>query len=314
MGAPNWLAVVVSGLGRRKGSGVHLRTISTKGAPLDSGEDLYGTANKFLKRARPYFDSVGQMTFNEARKTFTVFQAQISDLRAKERSSFESSAQVRWNQSWAAVGHLVWKPLAIRYWLEDERVPPGDILFYHDCNFRKYPEYLVGLRRQRHYLREKLNGKDFAVFTDYERPLSEGIRGEILNEYLDSSDHHNPRVWAGAVAIRKTAAGHNFVDEWISLCSPENLSPISQLPQQRNFIWHTGEQAMLTLEWYRRRASDPDAGVRLYLGEGRMIPPRNETTRRFVLSFFALRVRAYQLLKTTRKYFRIGLSSRPFRE
>lgn len=206
----------------------------------------------------------------------------LVDLRGELESRGATRDKANWNRDWAAIGHLLWKPLALKAWLASDTVEDGDVVFYNDCDFRKYPEYLNRPRQTMDFIANAIYGTHTLVFSDSPQPLREGVRRELLEQHLSPAAWHAPRLWAGAFAVRKSRQGVSFVDSWVEECTVETLDPLSNRAQFEDFVWNTGEQAALSLLWYRDYSDRPDESRRVDLSGGRAIPPLSIHERRIL--------------------------------
>lgn len=287
-------------------SRIHFRTFATEGRGHDSGKNLVARAQALTHRCDKHFASAAFITLRELRELFPENADRLGDLRGDLEARVAIFGEATWNRDWAAIGHLLWKPLALKAWLSSDLVEPGDVVFYNDCDFKKYPDYLTRPRQTADFIDAEIEGKHALVFSDSAGPLLEGIKVELLEKHLDPKMWRAPRLWAGAVAVRKSSSGIAFVDSWLHECSAETLDPLSNRAQLEGFVWNTGEQAALSIVWYRDYSENPGLFRLVDLREGRAIPPLSTLDRRII----NLRVKFTNFLY--RRYLRIfGGSSRP---
>jgi hypothetical protein len=129
-------------------------------------------------------------------------------------------------------------------------------IFYHDINIARYPEYLYRIEDWSDYIKSKMNGYSVLLFNDNNMKIYHDTKQELLQRYLGSENNwnHLHHIWAGALAIRNDDFGKRFLEEWVGICSKvENVSPITDFSKYPGYIWHSQEQACLSVLYYLRK-------------------------------------------------------------
>lgn len=275
----------------------HIILFYTEG---DSGSiDLRNEAFDYTQALKKYFDNVHVYTpaslINEGSKWSDIFIDQRNYM--VENISSES---FRWNPPWAALNFLLWKPALLFDLLKKVSfVEEGDIVLYHDINFRKYPDYLHGIPQWKSWITKKLKNSDILVFNDNNSPLRCGVKREVLDRYLDGSYLDKPHLWAGAIAFKKNSHSREFVEKWLKLSLDlENRSQLTS-SQYPGFIWHSVDQALLAIVYYLD-VNNP-AITNCFLYNSRRIPPPLISVIKYKLSSISIRkiVRAcFSLFRT----------------
>jgi len=240
---------------------IHLVTFFTEGPGFDNGLDLRAEATKFLKEAKPYFDSViaacPRVLISENDSWASIFE----DRRPwVEKELIKKSINLTWNENWAALNFLIWKPKLLEYILiSKDFINPEDIIFYHDINTTRYPEYLYRIEEWSDYIKNEINQYSVLLFNDNNMKIYQDTKQELLLRYLGEENEwkHIHHIWAGALAIRNDHFGRQFLGEWVGMCSQiENVSPVTDFSKKNGFIWHSQEQACLSVLYYLRKKTN----------------------------------------------------------
>lgn len=150
----------------------------------------------------------------------------------------------KYNEAWASLGFQLWKPHLIKHVLESSALNFGDLLFYHDVNCIKYPEYLMGganARQLSEYILKKLRCD---IFIPEGFLLKHDVKADLIRKYLGENGFDEMGLWVGLVLIRKSEASIKFIKEWVEISSSlDNLSPLPNPAPHPDFVWHAPEQA-----------------------------------------------------------------------
>lgn len=254
---------------------VHLVTIATEGHPFDEGQSLVHLAEAYGKKSvQAGFASFAIVTPRSA-GAFSHKVARKTRNRTKEMLLAERLFRgTRWKATWAATGFLRWKPDAILQRFDSADIQENELLVYHDCDWKSYPEYLDGLHDQTEFFLRETQNYDVLLFQDSDEPIRKGVKTELLLSRLlwEFPWQEIPGVWAGSLVVRKNARGRKFLKAWIRSCSPWAVTQATVFPRAKGFFWHTNEQACLSILWHRNQANQ--RRWRLMPLHGRAIPPR----------------------------------------
>lgn len=228
---------------------MHIVSIHTEGHPFDGGREMALVAQRFRECVTPHFQSVQTVTPRLLESYYPAKNLLWADFRAQLDSVADQFPSYRFNPTWAAVGFLAWKVLAIQHALRSPQVRPGELLLYQDMDYIRYPSLTRNLRMKVPWLEETIGAKDALFFSDYIRPLGHDIRPDLLsNVRLSMRQRLIPMpIWAGAMVLRKSETVCDFLAVWEETCSWENLQPFSDAPKPQLFRWHSGEQSVLNL-------------------------------------------------------------------
>lgn len=265
---------------------IHLRSIYTEGKPYDSGRDLRELALSFEKSFSPFFESVKCLSARHLEQV--VPGLRVRNYEAELQAREYRYPGIRYNPVWARVGFLGWKPAAILHSLESDDVPEDQLLVYRDVDIARYPEYLANRSQFVNWISRVSRNKDLIIFSDYSRAYSRDIRPDLLSEAP------RPRrmesvfplpVWAGLVIVRNNEMGREIIRSWSHSCTFENLVPFFDGPIPAEFIWHSGEQSMLSLldlQLQSRPSTERSRVKKVYLFESRTVPPQLTHPRLFL--------------------------------
>lgn len=256
---------------------IHLVTFFTEGPSFDNGLDLRVQASEFYTRAKPYFDSITMACPRELISENDSWAAIFEDRRAwVEMELAKQSINLTWNQNWAALNFLIWKPKFLEHILISKNfINSGDIIFYHDINIERYPEYLYRIEGWSDYIKNKMNHRSVLLFNDNNMKIYQDTKYELLLRYLGDENnwkclHH---IWAGALAIRNDDYGRQFLEEWVEMClKVENVSPITNFSKYPGYVWHSQEQACLSVLYYLRKNKNKNKIKCIFLWGSRRIP------------------------------------------
>lgn len=261
---------------RFRRSKLHFVTFYTEGSPHDRGPRLVDPAEQLETVVKRSFDSSLFHTPRSLIELDSSWETSFRDFTNEITGHPGFSALTTWNPGWARLGLFAWKPRLIVDTLTRPDVEPGDVVFYHDSDCGKYPEYLAGVNRWRRWLQTKMRGVDVLVFRDNRARLVSDTKPEVWEQFFDFEEALKLRhLWAGAFAVRKTTPGVEFVKKWQELAAvTENLLPITRAAGKPYFSQHGPDQALLSCLRHCRR--EWPRGLRLkevYLRDSRTIPP-----------------------------------------
>ena len=184
--------------------------------------------------------------------------------------------QIRFNVDWLRAGLFRWKPAIISYTLHS-LMSEGDLLVYLDCNLEKFPCYQGFIKAGPSYFGKLLQRSSVLLCQDRYRRLSRDTKRLILESYLPKFRNTGrvlPGIWAGCIAFRKDRAGMTFVDQWLDICTIDNLAPLPDVPRYQRFSeykWHSQEQSMLAVLHHRLCRDGGVARVRVVFTPARRL-------------------------------------------
>jgi hypothetical protein len=234
---------------------IHLLSFFTNGKNIDLGIDLTSCRNEFQSNAAKYFSSIiitcPSELIKKDQKWLEVFEDRNSWVQNKIQTT---GVKFAYNKNWAALNFLLWKPLLIQDVIQNNsKIKSGDIVLYHDINIERYPEYLHGMHKWKKIINQKMKNKSILLFCDNDMTINQDTKKELIDKYLANFKqpenlHH---IWAGALAVRKDEMGISYIKSWNEICSNiSNISPVTLHPDAPGFIWHSQEQACLSVLYH----------------------------------------------------------------
>jgi len=184
--------------------------------------------------------------------------------------------QIRFNADWLRAGLFRWKPAIVSHTLHSF-MSEGDLLVYLDCNLEKFPCYQSFIKAGPSYFDKLLQRSSVLLYQDRYRRLSRDTKRLILENYLPEVRHAGrvlPGIWAGCIAFRKDRAGMAFVNQWLDICTIDNLAPLPDVPRYQRFSeykWHSQEQSMLAVLYHRLRRDGGVVRVRVVVAPARRL-------------------------------------------
>ena len=184
--------------------------------------------------------------------------------------------QIRFNVDWLRAGLFRWKPAIISYTLQ-YLMSEGDLLVYLDCNLEKFPCYRGFIKAGPSYFGKLLRHSSVLLCQDRYRRLGRDTKRLILENYLPEfrdSGRVLPGIWAGCIAFRRDRAGMAFVDQWLDICTIDNLAPLPDVPRYQRFSeykWHSQEQSMLAVLYHRLRRDGAASRVWMVVAPSRRL-------------------------------------------
>lgn len=158
-----------------------------------------------------------------------------------------------WREDWANVGFMQWKPIFLDIINREMR---GDNTFiYIDVNTSKYPTYFDLLKNIQRYTSSLLRKKEILLFHDSLNHLCvHDIKQSVIKKYSQNIREQDLSLWAGLIIFKSGDKTTEFLEEWRALSSSlTNLLPTDRLIQSDEFIYHSQEQAMLTICFYKNK-------------------------------------------------------------
>ena len=176
--------------------------------------------------------------------------------------------QIRVNPEWLKVGLFRWKPAIVSHMLQ-YCLGNGDVLVYLDCNLEKFPRYQEFIEAGPAFFLRALGRRSVGLFQDRFRRLSLDTKRIVLESYL--SDFRQcgrdlPGLWAGCIVFRKDKKGVSVANDWLNICSVDNLAPLPDVPlcqRLSQYKWHSQEQSMLAVLYHRLRRERRSGAIRL---------------------------------------------------
>lgn len=261
---------------------VHLLSFHTEGPPYDVGPDLTNSAQTLQRAAIPYFDSVFFATPRGLIQRDESWRGRLRDMNDEIRNHRAFEPSVAWNTGWARIGLFGWKPRLLLERLDMSDVRDRDIVFYHDSDTAKYPEYLKGVSRWSGWLLRQMRSVDVLVFRDNRARFVSDTKPELWEKFFSEDEAGALKhLWAGAIGVRKTPAGIEFIRKWDELAKDfENLSPITRAHGEGYFSQHGPDQGILACLRHSRKTWPPGLRIaEVYLGGTRSIPPPRKPLR-----------------------------------
>ena len=194
------------------------------GASVEERSSLLNSVSNIKRLLRPYFDEV-----------FIYDRKSLKSLPNSDNFCNRLGDDLETNPGISSIGYGDFKPFLIDYMLS--RIDEGSIIFYHDCNFSKYPQYWQTkweeIRETCEYLLE-INGSDF--FSPFESNLMYGDPplvgmhgkrytadrifdtredGEVVSECYE--------IASSRMIIKNTERSREFFAEYKELCEDKSL-------------------------------------------------------------------------------------------
>lgn len=164
---------------------------------------------------------------------------------------------IKINKLWAENGFMIWKPYIIDLTLK-KFSEPGDIIFYHDANFIKYPKYKKNLNKEYLNFIKKYKIKSVNIFQDSAKPLHIDCKPYLLEKYFKNFFDYGLYLngfWAGAMILKNNHFSLKFINEWKKLTTLKNCAPTPFFLKKRKLFeefagTHAPEQSTLAINYY----------------------------------------------------------------
>jgi len=253
----------------------HLILFHTEGEPYDKLDDLTSESLYIQSRAQHTFTSVKRYSPRVLSANDSTWNETIQDRRDWMKNHPDFNEGLLWNEKWAALNFLLWKPRLILDELLSEQISFGDILFYHDANLLRYPDYKKGIEKWPIYIKRELRKFDILLFDDNHTDIREDTKHEVIDRYLGVIEQKLHHIWAGAIAVRKTYYSISFIQEWLNMCLDiNNISQITKDSNYSDFFWHSVDQAVLSTLYHKWRNENKTDNINcIFLNNTRIIPP-----------------------------------------
>jgi hypothetical protein len=228
-------------------------TFYSEGPAWDAGLSLVDMERQFREAVEPYVDEVRSYCPRSISALGQGAERYCRDYSAwLERHPLRHELK-HFNRGWAKLGFMAWKPFLLQSLLHDETILPGDVIFYHDVNFKKYPAYNRTPAEWRDVSFRILDALGCDVFSPEGGRLESDAKAFLVRRYLHESAGLERGVCAGLILCRKSRQSIEFVDEWKTMCDDvDNIAPIPNPRPYAGAIWHSPEQAVLgvlALKW-----------------------------------------------------------------
>jgi hypothetical protein len=179
-------------------------------------------------------------------------------------------------------GYYRWKPYVILKTLE--AAEDGDIVYYRDVNFFKYPGILVNVGDTREIASFLLQETDFFVPLEHRlvslRHCCKREAFEHFGVFGDPQYMNAPLMSASAILCRKTEKVVQIVKEWLEYCMIDELIDVDiRKPQLEGFSHHTSDQSVLNLI-LRKRMHEQGLFIPDYVMNNRAISLNMETWKK----------------------------------
>jgi hypothetical protein len=225
---------------------VTLLTFYTEGPPLDHGLPLAHVNRVFEDFVAPHVDEYLAFTPRQLASLGPEAAASCADHTQWLAEHPRRHELGRYNQGWARVGFQRWKSLIIRHVLERDDLQPGDLVLYHDVNWMRYPQYLVGIPEWRRLCSAILDALGCDVFAPAGLHMYRDVKASLIRRYLPDADKFQWGVWTGLVVLRKSPQSLAFAREWAEMCADlDNSSPLPDPAPHRHIIHHSVDQSVL---------------------------------------------------------------------
>lgn len=236
---------------KTQGEKIHLVCLATEGPPFDKGLPIYSECETVIRVADLDFKSIEISTPSRLINESFVWVERFRDYRQLIENEIKEKSldRLNWNKSWASFGLMVWKPWLILRRIEQSDIEENEIVLYHDLNILKYPSYIKSLKKAPEYVPKVMGFSSVLLFFDGIADMRQDIKHELISEISNFEiDVFHPTIMAGFLAIRKNDHGIEFLKRWCMFTEIyKNINPVSLPPYDPRFIWHTPEQATLSI-------------------------------------------------------------------
>jgi hypothetical protein len=153
-------------------------------------------------------------------------------------------------------GYWLWKPYIILKTLI--KLNEGDLLIYLDSKYFFTEPFS-------NWIENLLKNQDINVFRNKPNEpsyfMKQWCKMDVLQKYDRTRqvfEENELDTWAGCIFIRKTPFTVSFIQEWLNMCTYENItdSP-SILPNHPEFIEHRHDQSLLSILIHKYNINTP---------------------------------------------------------
>lgn len=220
-------------------------TAYSEGPPHDSGDDLVEVEQYFRETVEDHADKYLSFNLRMLRGMDPIFDSCLKDRSAWLEQHPDRGQLGKYNEAWVRMGFQMWKPFLMRHLLNGAQVEMGDVVLYHDVNFRKYPAYLLGCEQWRDLSFNILDDLQCDIFMSRGQPLKRDVKAWLIRKVLGDDSFEESGLWNGLIVLRKSEVALRFVEEWAALSSQlENISPLPNPDPHPEFIWHSVDQSV----------------------------------------------------------------------
>ena len=219
----------------------------SRGRDFDKGFDLSDTASKVESQLSSYF-----------KKILPHNKQSLKLLPGSEEYCNEQSTRMPQNPNAHSFGYFDFKTFLIN--AELQKLAKNEILFYHDGNFVKNPQYWetdwLNINKLLNFL---LKSNKSSVWFQFERggtKVREYV-GEFALDYFFSENEkrivkRSHLINAARIVVKNDDIGRKFINEYLFYCSIKQLmSPSTNTSSDAKFKWSCGDQDILNCLVYR---------------------------------------------------------------
>jgi len=220
-------------------------TFYTEGHPIDNGWDL--------KDRRHGIKAILQDSFDK-----TIF---YTPSKVSRKISEQYVKEVPNSGHWGKIGNQAWKPAIIHE--EIKKMSTGDILIYHDINYKKYRQY-TEIKNLKNLFPQWLEWCDFDFFIPmsvstiifntgeqgeelHVQPLKQWCKQHSLRNLAIDYDFscNFLQCVVNLMVFRKTDVSLDFIKLWLNLCEQEQYMNSMDYESERDgsFLNHLPEQS-----------------------------------------------------------------------
>jgi hypothetical protein len=220
-------------------------TVYSQGPPHDHGNDLTQVEQEFRKHVEPYVDLYVSYAPGRLLREDPSAAPAVADYTSYLEAHPDRGQLGYYKSSWSSLGFLMYKPYVIRRVLSSSLMEPGDVLLYHDVDYKAYPVYVRDCDQWKSLSFEILDSLKSDFFIPLGGPLEHDVKSCLVRKHLGESFFKARGVWAGIMIFRKSPLSSRFVEEWLSLSSDlDNISPLPNPDPRPKFIWHSVDQSV----------------------------------------------------------------------
>ena len=182
----------------------------SEGEPNDKGINLTHAKDIMINKYINDFDEINVYT-----------PSMLRDMGYHQSvQEFPDSGLVSANYKLNFIGFCAWKPLIIK--LELLKSNKDDIIFYHDVNCIKYPQYLSfkNIKNWINTIFTKCN-YDFFFPQEHSQKLYRFCKANVIRELGndDAFNYHFSQMCVNCCVFKNTPVSLLLLDEWIDACN-----------------------------------------------------------------------------------------------